>query len=372
MLRRFSKFFYLTLLILAWCSWELDDLQTPRVYCVAPGAGQLPAENGKIQNYPCILPIAAIHSGQSDERTVYIAEKSSSLFAPITTRTVPVYIMAEASGKVAISGLPADEKQIILYASRPLTGHAESIRLWDESSDAKHGWIEIRYEAKSSEDVFRHDINTIVPDLTQLGLEAQWIDDRLILSNANLFTVQQVETALVQAGIDINLLTVQDYSWSNAVLSQSNWLWMPVGALATMLLFIRASVAAVQSEFHCYTMVMRCTVVTEYAKKHTHRLLLKLILLTGTAVLCITLLHWLWQVRLILPTDFLPDGSIFNGAHYRKWWNTTFPSGAMSVAAQELSHSLIRSHLLAAAVSVVLLLIGTLLPVGKIEEKGAT
>lgn len=365
MLKKLAMAFCLLLLFLLWCSWELNDLMTPRVYCVAPSAGQMAGTDGEVQSYSCVLPASAVYSGRGDERIVYVVEETSSFFTPTVTRRLSVYALAESPGEIAITGLPADEKQIVLYSSHPLTGESESVKLWERDPTALHGWIEVTYD--DHEDRLRHVADASAPILHQAGLDIKWADDRLMIENADLFTAERMKSILSQAGIAAESLTIRDYSWANTVLRQGNQLWKLSAAFAAVLLLLRISAALGCSIYQGFASGHHITCATPSHKQKRH-LFTKLFLLSGAILLCAALLRWLWQVKLTLPTGFLPEKSIFNIAHYKHWWLTSFPDGLMSSTAKALSASFIRVYLLAAIESVAMLLAVAILPIEKFRK----
>lgn len=366
MLKRFTALFCLTLLLLAWCSKTLDDQQTPRVYCTAPSAGTFADDSGEIQSYSAVLLKEALHFDQDGACAIYVASDSSSFFSPVVTKAVSVYVMAETPDSAAVTGLPSNEKRIILYANRPLTGNAEAVRIWDDERNSARGWVEVY--CASDERALRQAAESAEAELRQMGLDIRWEKNHLVCPNAGLFTAQQVKTVLVRTGMNAEQMELRDYSWANAVLEQSRRLWQPAAALAAMLLSVRASAIVLRSyRERCAAGKDRRTCKKmQYVRYRPTDILLVM----GTVILCLVLVHRLWRIEPVLPTGFLPNGSIFVTSHYRQWWRETFPRNGMSAAAQDLLSALHRAHLLAAVEAVVLLTAAVLLPAGKEKKKG--
>ena len=199
------------------------------------------------------------------------------------------------------------------------------------------------------------------PALTKL--EPSWDGDRLILTGADLFAAQRLESALAQAGLEG--VHIQDYSWAEAILTQSGRLWRWTGAAALVWFLIRCAVALGRYEYHRGVSALEGCYLSDYIWGNSVRLLSEAVALAVASFISLILLQWLWRAKLTLPTGFLPEGSIFDGAHYRWWWAETFPNGSTSVFSQRLKQLLIQSHLLAAAEAAALLLAAGLVPIAK-------
>ena len=130
MTRKFTIGFFAALLLLTWFSWKLYGFRTPQVLCISPNYGQLPDEDGILQSYACILPLDAIQ-GEGDDRYVYLVEETSSFFYPVVARKVWVTIQEQTKSQAAVTGLASNECQVVLYASRLITGDTIPVLLWE-------------------------------------------------------------------------------------------------------------------------------------------------------------------------------------------------------------------------------------------------
>lgn len=131
LLRKLSAGACLALLLLTWTSWKLDGLRTPQVVCVTPTSGRMADAAGVSQGYSCILPLDALH-GEGEERTVYMVENTESFFSPVVARRASVTVEAQTGREAAVRGLPSGNIQIVLYASRALSGKTVPVILWEE------------------------------------------------------------------------------------------------------------------------------------------------------------------------------------------------------------------------------------------------
>lgn len=131
LLRKLSAGAFLTLLLLTWVSWKLDSLRTPQVVCVTPTSGRMADAQGAVQSYSCVLPLDALY-GEGKQRTVYLVENTNSFFSPLAARKASVAIEAQTEREAAVAGLPSGNVQIVLYASRALSGETVPVMLWEE------------------------------------------------------------------------------------------------------------------------------------------------------------------------------------------------------------------------------------------------
>ena len=86
----------------------------------------------------------------------------------------------------------------------------------------------------------------------------------------------------------------------------------------------------------------------EYLSDAGVRLLAKAIVLAVGAVATILALQGLWRSELALPSGLLPEGTLFDPAHYRQWAQSAFPDGRCSPYGAALADKLRLSHALAA------------------------
>lgn len=206
------------------------------------------------------------------------------------------------------------------------------------------------------------------PSLAEL--EVSWERERLVLAGADLFTSQRLETALMRAGLAANTLTIQDYAWADEVLIQSGELWRLAGVLALIWLFVRSILALGQYEYHRGLHALKKCYLSEYIWQNSVRLLAETVAIVAGGLVCIALLQWLWQVKLTLPTGFLPEGSIFDQEHYKIWWTKTFPADFVSPFGRQLAKTLKQTYLFAAVEVIALLVAAGLVPITKIISEG--
>lgn len=102
---------------------------------------------------------------------------------------------------------------------------------------------------------------------------------------------------------------------------------------------------------------MQTQYLSQYLSQRGEGLITALILLVPVLLLAAVLIRWLWRMELVLPTGFLPDGSIFDGAHYRQWARTTFPAGRLSAYGMALGKTLFALYGTAMAISVAEILV---------------
>lgn len=194
-------------------------------------------------------------------------------------------------------------------------------------------------------------------------LEANWDGKRLILTGTDLFTAQRLRSALARAGLEG--AKIQDYAWAGTILAQSGQLWRWAGALALVWFLARCAAALGGYEYRRGAGALEGCYLSDYLWENSVRLLAETVALAAGIFAGLILLQWLWRAQLTLPTGFLPEGSIFDGGHYRQWWAETFPDGSAPAFGRRLERLLIQSHLLAAGEAAALLLAVRLAPVGQ-------
>lgn len=322
-------FFLLTMVVFTFFSWKLDILRTPQALCVQPVQMELAGKD-----YHFVLPAEAA-SGEG----VWVAGESKSVFYPYTARWGRVTAGASEGGWTAVDGI-SDRSQVVWFSDRTLAGGGTvPVRLWEERPLA--GRVEVlcpaEGEAALREAMVRY----------EKEWDLSWEEDRLVVENVDLFTAQQVEAALRQAGVEAWVL---DYAWGPAVLSQSQRLWLAWAAILG--LFILGSLAWNQGkrELERVREGLEDSYLSGYWEANGVRLLAKAIALAEGTVGALLLLRWLWEVPVELPRGFLPEGSIFDGEHYRQWLAAAFPEERLSDYAANLAQDIRRGCLLSAAV----------------------
>jgi hypothetical protein len=341
-MRKLAKGCLLALVLLTWVCWKLDGLSTPQVVCVQPDTMEIDGVS-----YPCVLPLAALDESGAGA-AVYVVESTESYFTPLVAQRFPVTVQARTDRWAAVSGLASGQDQVVLYASRALTEEDVSVSLWSAAEEP--GRVEVLCElgqnalAQAFSDAKQEE-----PALA--ALEETWEDERLVLTSADRFTAQYLETALENQGLPSEALTILDYAWYPAVLAQGWRLCRLAAATAAVWLFLRLAVIQIRRE----RQALGEDYFSNYLWENSVRLLALTVAAAAGGLACLALLRWLWRVALTLPTGFLPEGSIFDGAHYRQWWAAAFPAGYLSYFGIQLATDLKRAYLFSAAVSVLLL-----------------
>jgi hypothetical protein len=349
MAKQVAKLCLLVLVALTWVSWKLDGLTTPQVVCVQPDAMVMDE-----RSYSCVLPTAALDESGT---AVYVVESTDSYFPPLVARRYAVTVLARSGERVAVAGLAAGQDQVVLYADRALTGEDVPVSLATRSGEPGRVEVLCTQGASALAQAFQT-AQASEPALAEL--EASWEGDRLILTGATRFTARYLASALFEQGLSADTLTILDYAWYPAVLAQSQTVWHLGAAAAAVWLLLRLAVLCARRERRA---LMACY-LSDYLREHLVRLLTLLVLAVAGGLVCLALVRWLWRVELTFPTGFLPEGSLFDGEHYRQWWGTTFPAGSLSTFAEQLAMQLKRSYLYSALFSLLLLLLSALVPLG--------
>lgn len=165
--------------------------------------------------------------------------------------------------------------------------------------------------------------------------------ERLIVPSESPFAAPAVRAALAGAGMEGQVL---DYAWAPAVTAQSGTLWLGWGAVWGLWLLWSLLWAQGRTEWNR----AQAALERQYLSDAGVRLLAKAIVLAVGAVAAILALQWLWRSGLTLPSGLLPEGTLFDPAHYRQWaWNA-FPDGLCSDYGTALAAKLWLGYALAA------------------------
>ena len=169
--------------------------------------------------------------------------------------------------------------------------------------------------------------------------------ERLIVPSESPFAAPAVRAALAGAGMEGQVL---DYAWAPAVAAQSGTLWLGWGAVWGLWLLWSLLWAQGRTEWNRAQAVLERQYPGEYLSDAGVRLLAKAIVLAVGAVAAILALQWLWRTELVLPSGLLPEGTLFDPAHYRQWTQNAFPDGLCSDYGAALAAKLRLGHALAA------------------------
>lgn len=173
-----------------------------------------------------------------------------------------------------------------------------------------------------------------------------WEDDRLVIRSGNRFAAQTAQAALKNQGISAVIL---DYTWAPDVLGQSGGLWLAWGTLLGLWLLWALFRSQGKREWARARAALERQYPKEYLCDAGVRLLAKGIGLAVGVIVTALLLQWLWRAEIALPPGLLPEGSVFEFAHYRRWAGGVFPAGQCSACGAELAERLKLGHALAAA-----------------------
>lgn len=203
------------------------------------------------------------------------------------------------------------------------------------------------------------------PELAEDG--PAWEKDRLVFLSSDLFTAQRVKTVLTRAGLENGVL-ILDYSWAVEVLTQSSRLWRIAGSFALLWFLFLAARWQISLELLRGRKALERQYLGTYISNSGVRLMEKAIAFVAGAFGAALLLRYLIEFSVALPTTLLPQGSLFQIAHYQQWQEATFPAKALSTYGQVLQNQLICSYLLAGLESAVLILLAAA-GGGKIEKQ---
>ena len=347
MLKKLAAGFRLVMFALTWFSWKLDELRTPEVVCVSPD----PSANGYI------LPLAAVER-QDEHCFVWQLEETGSYFSPLAARRLAVVERSRDKQNVTVSGLSGRDIEIVLYASRPLTGDTAAVKR------PENGGFSGRVEAVCGEgkEALQSAFEPIRAMPFLESLTVIWEGNRLVLTGADRFTAMRLQTALTESGLSEETLTVWDYTWADKMLTQGKNLWKLAGTAALIGLLVRCGIHLLQAEYRRGSDALQGCYPADYLRDNSVRLLTETIFLTIGLFIILAMLKWLWEITLTLPAGFLPDGSVFDPEHYRLWLKNTFPTDKVSDYGRELSGKLKGTYLWALVESAVLLMVG-LIPI---------
>lgn len=181
---------------------------------------------------------------------------------------------------------------------------------------------------------------------TEWGWAPALEENRLVISSENPFAAPAVRAALAGAGVDAQVL---DYAWAPAVAAQSGALWLGWGAVWGLWLGWGLFWFQARTEWARAQAALERQYPAQYLSDAGVRLLAKAVALAAWAVATILALQWLWRWEPALPPGLLPEGTLFDPAHYRRWAQSAFPDGLCSPYGRALADKLRLGHALAAA-----------------------
>lgn len=123
-IRKCGILFLAAMAVLTLLSWKLDALRTPQVLCVEPSSGSVDG-----QNYESLLPLECIQEVDS-RYFIYIVEKTTSWFYPVTARQIEVWPQATDNTHAAVTGVYKG-LQVVQFSSRPLLGQTIPVQVWE-------------------------------------------------------------------------------------------------------------------------------------------------------------------------------------------------------------------------------------------------
>lgn len=182
------------------------------------------------------------------------------------------------------------------------------------------------------------------PDIMK-DADPVWENDRMVFKAPNLFTAQQIQTALLQSGIEKNQFKVLDYSWATALVKQSKTLWVFVGAIELLCLLIHLAWQQINSEIRRAKAALKTQYGSTYLNDSSTRLLSKAILFILGVFLGIVIIRFLMTWEVVLPSTLLPQDSLFHFTHYQQWCASTFPAEVLSEYGMVLLHQLKIFHI---------------------------
>lgn len=316
--------FLLLMLILAFLSWKLDMLRTPKVVLAEPVQASI---NGK--NYSCVLPRGAVYR-ENEKAYIYIPEKTNSPFYSVVARRVEVKLEDEEGIFAAVSGIYVNGLHVVHLSSRPVMGSDMPVEIVEEPQT-----LEGRVEVLAWEN--REAVEEICTALFPKNPPV-WEEDRLVFREPTMFTAQQIQAILQYEGLE-NVL-VLDYSWAGEVLQQSGTLWQPVAAIMALCLLVWMIRRQLQTEWKRGRIAMQKQYPAAYLSDAAVRLLSKAILLIVSVFASVLLIRYLIRFPMALPPTLLPQSRLFQVEQYRMWQWNTFPEGICSAYAQALGEEL--------------------------------
>lgn len=198
-------------------------------------------------------------------------------------------------------------------------------------------------------EVLAPDLPAAEQALSPVAEEWGWTPDRegerFVIRSESPFAAPAIRAALAGAGIEAQVL---DYAWAPAVAAQSGTLWLGWGAVWGLWLLWSQLWVQGRTEWSRAQAALERQYPGEYLSDAGVRLLAKAIVLAAGAVAAILALQWLWRTELVLPSGLLPEGTLFDPAHYRQWGQNAFPDGLCSAYGAGLAAKLRLGHTLAA------------------------
>lgn len=225
------------------------------------------------------------------------------------------------------------------FAALLTVHHTVILRDWDEADRVE---------------VLADDLDAAEVALREAGGERGWEisqeGDRLSVLHGDRFASWIARSALSADGSAVLL----DYGWGSAVLRQSGGLWTAWAAVMALVLLWTLVWRHGSLELERAREALETMYLPDHLSSAGVRLLAKLIVAVIVLFVTLALIQWLWNVPVELPSGFLPEGSIFDLAHYRQWAAGAFPEGLVSDYGAALAQKLRLGHLLAAAECAVL------------------
>lgn len=175
--------------------------------------------------------------------------------------------------------------------------------------------------------------------------------DRWVVQGADRFTAQRLESALSGAGLPEGGYQVLDYSWARDTAATAAQLWQTVAAFCLLVLLGHLAAGLIRRERQRMAACLKTMYPAEILQQNGERLVKILILLVPLILAAALLLRWLWGVQYALPAGFLPEGSLFDTAHYSRWLAAAFPRGSLSPYAAQLEETLSLAYLGAGVIS---------------------
>ncbi len=166
-----------------------------------------------------------------------------------------------------------------------------------------------------------------------------------VIPSENPFAAPAIRAALAGAGMEAQVL---DYAWAPAVVAQSGTLWLGWGAVWGLWLVWSLLWAQGRTEWTRAQAALERQYPAQYLSDAGVRLLAGAIALAAWVVAAILALQWLWRWEPALPSGLLPEGTLFDPAHYCRWAQNAFPDGRCSPCGTALADKLRLGHALAA------------------------
>lgn len=183
------------------------------------------------------------------------------------------------------------------------------------------------------------------------GLSLRQEGDRWTVEGAGLFTARRLESALSGAGLPEDGYEVLDYSWARDTAATAAQLWQTAAAFCLLVLLGHLAAGLLRRERQRMAACLKTMYPAEVLQQNGERLVKVLILLVPLVLAAALLLRWLWGVQYCLPAGFLPEGSLFDTAHYSRWLAAAFPRDSLSPYAAQLEETLSLAYLGAGVIS---------------------